>query len=78
MGHPENITNHNTFKHLSEHWGTSLKETQERVLTMFTEGKVTDEHVIEIFDKAAKAWGQSVDEAKQNAIALLKSELSKN
>lgn len=27
------------------------------------------------FEKAAKAWGQSVDEAKKNALSLLKDEV---
>ena len=76
MGHPHNITN-STLKHLGEHWGTDLPETEKRVLAMLESGNITDEHVTEMFETAAKAWGQSVDEAKKNAIALLKSELSK-
>ena len=74
MGSPDNITN-NTLTHLSEHWNTTLPETKKRVLAMIESGNITDSHVSEMFEKAAKAWGQSVEEAKKNAKELLKSEV---
>ena len=74
MGSPDDIKN-NTLTHLSEHWNTTLPETKQRVLAMIESGNITDSHVSEMLEKAAKAWGQSVDEAKKNAKELLKSEV---
>lgn len=80
MGHSDNITTQ-TLKHLSEHWGKSLEETKRLVLkALETEDKILqeDHHLKEMFEKAAKAWGQSADQAKENAQALLKKELQRN
>lgn len=78
MGHPDNITN-STLHHLSEHWGKTFDETRLLVLKAM-EGNdqkiLTDQHLTEMFEKAAKAWGQSVDEAKKNTLALLKKEVT--
>lgn len=80
MGSPENITE-KTLIHLSEHWGKSLKETKQMLLTLLeTKDKKLeeDEHLKEMFEKAAKAWGQSIDEAKKNTYELLKQQVGKN
>lgn len=77
MGHPDNITNQ-TINHLSSHWGKSLEETKITLLKMLeTQDKtlVEDEHLKEMFEKAAQAWGQSVNQAKANTKFLLKKEL---
>ena len=71
MGHPDNITE-DSLQHLSEHWGKSLQETKLQVLKMLEENKIEDPHLVEMFEKAAKAWGQSTDEAKENTLSLLK------
>lgn len=73
MGSVDNITN-GTLKHLSNHWSMTLEETKKALLKMLENDKVGDPHLIEMFEKAAKAWGQSVDEAKKNTVALLKSQ----
>lgn len=77
MGHPDNITK-STLTHLSEHWGKSIKETKLELLKMLDKkDKLLEKepHLKEMFEKAAKAWGQSVDEAKKNTHDLLKNEL---
>lgn len=83
MGNGDNITN-DTFHHLSEHWKTSDKETKEKVLKMLEDDKqslrpdglkITDDHLVEMFEKAAKAWGQSVDDAKKKTKNMLEDEL---
>jgi hypothetical protein len=79
MGHPDNITD-KTLTHLSEHWGKSLKETQKILLTLIEQNDSkleSDHHLKEMFERAAKAWGQSLDEAKKNTYKLLKSELNR-
>lgn len=80
MGNPNNITT-STLKHLSGHWGKSLDETKSILLQMLqTNDKALTEndHIKEMFVKASQAWGQSVDQAKENAQALLEKELKKS
>lgn len=79
MGNKDNITNQ-TLTHLGEHWGKNLKETQQMVFETLQKelnGEKVDEdaHLKEMFETAARTWGQSVDEAKRNAFELLKIEL---
>lgn len=79
MGSPDNITT-STFKHLGEHWGKSDHDTKLAVYNHLI-GNSADlsdhdkEHIDEMFEKASKAWGQSLEEAKKNAQSMLKSEL---
>lgn len=77
MGDANNITEA-TLKHLSEHWGKSLEDTKLALLKMLEthdKGLDGDEHLKEMFEKGAKAWGQSVDQAKHNTLELLKKEI---
>lgn len=77
MGDANNITE-DTLKHLSEHWGKSLQDSKLILLQMLeTQDKALDEdeHLKEIFGKAAKAWGQGLDQAKKNTLELLKKEI---
>lgn len=79
MGDVNNITE-GTLKHLSEHWGKSLQDTKLTLLKLLeTQDKqlVEDEHLKQLFEKAAQAWGQSLDQAKENAKYLLKKQLQK-
>ena len=80
MGSPDNITE-NTLMHVSEHWGTSLGATK-KILLGFLETNdkklEEDEHLKEMFEKAAKAWGQLVTEAKKNTYNLLKDQIKEN
>ncbi len=79
MGNPDNITN-STLTHLGQHWGKSLPEVQQIVYSQLQKeaagAKVKwDSHVSEMFEKASKAWGQSVDDVKKNTLELLKSRI---
>src|SRR5688500_15353404 len=74
MGHSDNITN-DTFKHLSEHWKLSPKDTKQKVLKMLQDDKISDQHIQAMFEKAAKAYGQSVDESKHKTRRMLEDEL---
>ncbi len=75
MGHPENITN-SVLETLAKKWGKSLDETRQMILKSIEDNKVDENPDIkEMFIKASKAWGQSIDEAKENTKDLLKQEL---
>lgn len=76
MGSKDNITEE-TFKHLAEHWKKPLVETKSIVYKMLQENRIDEPDLIEMFEKAAKAWGQPVEEAKKQTQQLLKSELKK-
>ncbi len=78
MGHPDNITN-STLKHLSEHWGKSFDETRLIILKALESNDkiLEEEHLKEMFEKAARAWGQSIDEAKTNVMTLLQKEVNR-
>lgn len=77
MGHPDNITNH-TFHHLAEKLGKTEEETKHMVLASLVANSVDQNpDLVEMFEKAAAAEGQTVDEAKKNTIALLKKTLGK-
>jgi hypothetical protein len=79
MGNPSNITT-TTFKHLGEHWGKPLEEVK-LVVYKYLTGDVAGlndhdkEHIEEMFVNASTAWGQPLDEAKNNAKSMLKGEL---
>ena len=77
MGNPDNITE-STFQHLAKHWNKPLKETKTIIYTMLKEDNMTDSHIVEMFDKAANAWGQSVQEAKIVTLRLLKGQIENN
>lgn len=77
MGNPDNITVE-TLKHLAEHEGKSLEEMEQQFISLLesNDKKLEDDpHLKEMFEKAAKAWGQSVDEAKKNTLSLLRNEV---
>lgn len=77
MSNKDNITTE-TLEHLAEHGGKSLGEMEKLLLGWLENNNSKlekDPHLKEMFDKAAKAWGQSVDEAKKNTLSLLKSEI---
>jgi len=76
MGNSDNITEE-TFEHLSAHWKKPLQKTKLTVFQMLQDNKTNDSYLKEMFEKAAKAWGQSVDDAKKHTYQLLKNELKK-
>jgi hypothetical protein len=82
MGDLHNITEH-TFAHLAAHNSTTIKQTKQLVYQQLErqliqkEKTKEDSHLTDMYQKAAKAWGQSIDEARKNTYQLLKSELKK-
>lgn len=77
MGHEDNITD-STFQKLSEKWGKTLEEIKQIVLEAIEKNKAIDNpDLVEMFEKASKAWGQSKQEAEENTKELLKQELGK-
>lgn len=79
MGHSDNITN-TTFSAVGTSLGKSQKEIQEDILSWLSGGDIAEnekETFHAIFEKSAKAWGQSIDEAKKNTLLLLKDQLGK-
>lgn len=77
MGSPDNITTE-TLQHLAEHEGKSLPEMEQLLIGWLENNDPkleNDPHLKEMFEKAAKAWGQSVEEAKKNTYSLLKEEV---
>lgn len=77
MGSKDNITLQ-TLEHLADHEGKSLKEMEQLLLGWLQSNDKRlekDPHLKEMFTKAAKAWGQSVDEAKKNTLSLLRHEV---
>lgn len=77
MGSVDNITE-STLMHLSEHWGKNLTETKKELLNILLTNDPraeTDQHLKDMFEKASKAWGQSIEDAKKNTAALLKTQV---
>ena len=78
MGDPNNITTQ-TLKHLSGHWNKSLDETKQVIMkALENKDKILteDSHLKEMFEKASKAWGQSLDDAQKQTYNLLKKEVT--
>jgi hypothetical protein len=66
------------LQHLGTHWGKTLDETKQILLALLEKNDPkleTDTELKEMFETAAKAWGQPIEEAKKNAFALLKSQV---
>ncbi len=79
MGSDDNITE-KTLIHLSEHWNKSLGETKEELFNLLQSNDPKleeDRDLQEMFTKAAKVFGQSVEEAKNETHKLLKRQLKK-
>lgn len=76
MGDQNNITEE-TFAHIAKHDGKSLEEVKRDVYELLGKKglKKEDPHLTEMFEKAARAWDQSVEEARKNTYKLLEDEL---
>lgn len=76
MGHPDNIIN-KTLDSVAEGMGLEPGSFRHK-LTHDLEAQMEDSTmelepaVNEMFNKASQAWGQPVEEAKKNTLALLK------
>lgn len=77
MGHPDNITI-STFQTLSKSLG--VKDARENVYD-YLDAQTKDPNspknpeIEEMFEKASRAWGQSLAEAKKQVFSMLKSEM---
>ncbi len=79
MGSDDNITEE-TFEHLAGDLGKSVQDVKLMVFHQLEEkqaGKSVEmePHLVELFNKAAKSWGQSVEEAQKNTFRLLRKQL---
>lgn len=75
MGHHDNITNH-TFHHLAEKIDKSEDETKKMVMEAIINNQIEQNpNILEMFEKAAAAEGQTIEVAKKNTLILLKKEL---
>ncbi|MBI2012100.1 hypothetical protein HYS91_05000 [Candidatus Daviesbacteria bacterium] len=75
MGSMNNITNQ-MLSQLANNQNKSLEEIKRMVLQTLMDDKVDSNQALkEMFENAAKAWGQSVDDAKNQALRMLKREL---
>lgn len=77
MGSNDNITNA-TFESLAEKWKMDILGAKHKVFDFLESKKTQNESDIrEVFEKAASAWGQPVEEAKRQVHQMLKWELKK-
>ncbi len=72
MGNPHNITE-STFDTLAKKLNKSVADTKKFVASLII-NKDKNPEIEEMFANAAKAWGQSIDEAKSETLKLLKDE----
>ena len=74
MGSDDNITT-KSFEHIAKEEGKSVEQVQKEVYQMLKNGRITSSHVTEMFIKASKVWGQSIEEAEKNTKELLEQQL---
>lgn len=70
MGNPDNITEH-TLEHLAQDLGKQLPDLKQELMAYLSANQPTNPTYEQLFTKAATAWGQTVEEAKKNALELL-------
>lgn len=77
MGHPDNVTS-DMMKKLSKQLGEK-GDGRELIYnyleTQLADPKAKNQIIEEMFTKAAKAWGQSVKDAKKQTYNMLKNEM---
>ncbi len=74
MSHPDNITT-DTLKALAKKRKVNLHDFQHALAHYLeTPPAILDSEIEDMFKKAAKAWGQSVKDAKRQTFNLLKHE----
>jgi hypothetical protein len=76
MGSVDNITN-STLDHIAKEENKTRQQVMLELATILESNQeITNPHFIEMFEKASKAWGQPIPEAKKNTLDLLKDQLS--
>ena len=84
MGDPENITEE-TFINLANAFGVSIHEAKNKIFQLLEEQKESnfrdikgeDPNITELFERSARAWGQSVVEARKYTYEQLRYEMKK-
>ncbi len=80
MGNNDNITDQITFQGLASKWGKTFDEVRTIVYNELTGQPPTDpvmiQDIAEMYEKAAKVWGQTVEEGRTYTLKLLKRELN--
>ena len=78
MGHPDNITDQTLVK-FAQSMNVSVEVLKPQLLSYLNNPAGTPPNQVfeAMFTKAAKAWGQPVEEAKKNTQELLNSQLKK-
>ena len=74
MGNPNNITEP-TWQQLAAQLKMPVDQLKKMVTQQLSSNQPGGSEVEEMFEKAAKAWGQSVVEAKRNTLELLKTQV---
>ena len=76
MGHADNITTL-TFHELSHKWGIDESDVKKAFLNQLqgTQDPKFGAEIDEVLEKASKAWGQSLDEARKNTLGMLLKEV---
>lgn len=69
MGSADNITD-STFENIAKEKKSSVQNLKQNVRASLEKGEPT--YMEAAFQKAASAWGQSVEEAKKNTLKLLR------
>lgn len=74
MGSKDNITN-KTLEDTAAKLGKSVHDLKHEVFEYIETKSNNNKDFEDMFEKAANAWGQSIDEAKKNTHELLKSNM---
>lgn len=70
MGNPDNITN-TKFRDLAAKWSMDQNEVKKKLLKELQANTVETPEFITLFANAAKAWGQTEEDARNKTQKLL-------
>jgi hypothetical protein len=80
MGNDDNITDQITFAGLATKWGVTFDQVRQIVYNdLIGQPPTNPTQVADIaymYDLAAKAWGQTIDEGRMYTLKLLKREMN--
>lgn len=80
MGNDNNITNQITLTNLSKKWGVTFDEVRQIVYDELVgkppEDPTRAKDIANMYEVAAKAWGQTVEEGRASTLELMKRELN--
>jgi hypothetical protein len=80
MGNDDNITDQITFTQLAAKWGVTFDQVRQIVYNDLIGQPPADptqvSDIATMYDKAAKAWGQTIEEGRGYTLKLLKREMN--